>query len=203
MRSARSKLVICAAIFLALLGASAAQAHNLIAEDSSPNTWSSPVQIGDPQVSQVYYCALEPARRQIWFRFKGKAGDRIWFQVGVPVIERLRGLNPRAAVVGPGLPPADIGFDLPPGQGIQVFEARGAPREFHEEFTGTSSWIVIEQEYILPSAGTWYLVAFSDTAVSDSDKLWLAIGAKERFSLGDLFRFGAIRRFVRGFHEVK
>jgi len=192
------------AVFFALLGAAqAVQAHNLISEQSSPNSWSAPVPIGDPQVSQVYYCRLEAVRRQIWFRFSGKAGDRIWFQVGVPVIERLRGLRPRAAVVGPGLPLADTGFELPPDQGALVFEARGEPREFHEEFTGTSSWIGIEQEYVLPSSGTWYVVAFSDGAASDNAKLWLAIGTKERFGLGDLFRFCSIKRFVREFHEVR
>jgi hypothetical protein len=112
-------------------------------------------------------------------------------------------MRPRAAVVGPGLPSSDTGFELPPGQGAIVFEARGEPREFHEEFTGTSSWIVIEQEYVLPSSGTWYLAAFSDNAASDNDKMWLAIGTKERFGLGDLFRLGSIKRFVRKFHEVQ
>ena len=110
---------------------------------------------------------------------------------------------PRAAVVGPGLPAADVGFDLPPGQGVVVFGASGHPREFHEEFTGTSSWIWIEEEYVLPSAGTWYVVAFSDAPVSADDKLWLAIGTRERFGLRDLFRFGSIERFVRAFHEVR
>jgi len=192
------------AVFIALLGAAqAVLAHNLIAEQSTPNSWSAPVPIGDPQVSQVYYCRMEAVRRQIWFRFTGKAGDRIWFQVGVPVIQRLRGMRPRAAVVGPGLPLADIGFELPPDQGALVFEARGEPREFHEEFTGTSSWIVIEQEYVLPSSGTWYVVAFSDTVLSADDKLWLAIGTKERFGLGDILRLASIKRFVRAFHEVR
>jgi hypothetical protein len=191
-------------LFVSLLAAAQnAPAHNLVAADSSPNSWSNPVPIEDPQVSQVYYCRLEAVRRQIWFRFTGKAGDRIWFQVGVPVLDRLRGLRPRAAVTGPGLPPLDLGFELPPGQGAQVFESPAPPREFHEEFTGTSSWIFIEEEYVLPAAGTWYVAAFSDRAVSDADKLWLAIGTRERFGLKDLLRFGSIRRFVRAFHEVK
>jgi hypothetical protein len=198
------KRTIRIAVFAAFLAAGqAVQAHNLIAEESSPNSWSNPAPIGDPQVSQVYYCRLEATRRQIWFRFSGRAGDRIWFQVGVPVLEKLRGLRPRAAVVGPGLPLADTGFGLPPDQGAVVFEAGGTPREFHEEFTGTSSWIVIEQEYVLPSTGTWYVVAFSDLAAIDNEKLWLAIGKKERFGIADLLRFGSIRRFVREFHEVK
>jgi hypothetical protein len=192
------------AVIFALLGAAqAAQAHNLIREDSAPNDWSDPLPIERPDVSQVYYARLEAVRRRVWFRFSGKAGDRIWFQVGVPVIERLRGLEPRAAIAGPGLPAVELGFELPPGLGAVVFAPTGAPREFHEEFTGTSSWIWLEQEYVLPSSGTWYVVAFSDSAESADDRLWLAIGTKERFGLRDLFRFGSIRRFVRAFHEVR
>jgi hypothetical protein len=191
------------AVIVALLGAAqAAQAHNLIRADSAPNTWPDPLPIGKPDVSQVYYARLEGVRRQVWFRFSGKAGDRIWFQVGVPVIERLAGLEPRAALVGPGLPAVDLGFELPPDLGAVVFAPSGRPREFHEEFTGTSSWIWLEREYVLPSSGTWYIVAFSDAAVSADDKLWLAIGTKECFTLCDLFRFGSIKRFVREFHEV-
>ena len=192
------------ALALALLGAvPAAQAHNLVRAESTPNSWSDPLPIDRPDVSQVYYARLEAVRRQVWFRFSGKAGDRIWFQVGVPVIERLSGLEPLAAIVGPGLPATDLGFELPPGLGAVVFTPSEQPREFSEEFTGTSSWIWLEQEYVLPSSGTWYLVAFSDTVVSADDKLWLAIGTKERFGLRDLFRFGSIKRFVRAFHEVR
>lgn len=192
------------AVILAFVTAAPAlQAHNLIRADSAPNDWSDPLPIERPDVSQVYYARLEGTRRQVWFRFTGKAGDRIWFQVGVPVLERLRGLEPRAAFVGPGFPVADLGFALPPDTGAVVFAPSGQPREFHEEFTGTSSWIWLEEEYVLPYAGTWYVVAFSDTPVSAEDKLWLAIGTKERFGLGDLFRFGSIRRFVRAFHEAR
>jgi hypothetical protein len=198
-----NRMLRVAVIFTLLGSAQVAQAHNLIREDSAPNTWSDPLPIEHPDVSQVYYARLEGVRRQVWFRFSGKAGDRIWFSVGVPVIDRLAGLEARAAVVGPGLPAADVGFDLPPGLGAVVFAPAGRPREFHEEFTGTSSWIWLEQEYVLPASGTWYVVAFSDNAASADDKLWLAIGTKERFGLGDLFRFGAIKRFVRAFHEVR
>jgi hypothetical protein len=198
-----NRMLRVAIIFTLLGAAQAVQAHNLIREESAPNTWSDPLPIERPEVSQVYYARLEGVRRQVWFRFSGKDGDRIWFQVGVPVIDRLAGLEPRAAVVGPGLLGADVGFDLPPDLGVLVFAPAGRPREFHEEFTGTSSWIWLEQEYVLPASGTWYVVAFSDTAAGVDDKLWLAIGTKERFGLGDLFRFGAIKRFVREFHEVR
>jgi hypothetical protein len=188
------------AVLLAMGGA--AFGHNLIAESSAPSSWANPFAIADPQVSQVYYCRLETGRRQLWFSFKGKAGQKIWFQSGVPVIERLSGLRPQVAIVGPGLPAIESGFELPPGLGAVVFSPSEEPRTFHEGVTGTDSWIIIEQEYVLPATGTWYLVAYADQAVSEADKLWLAIGTKERFGLKDLFRLGAIKRFVRAFHEV-
>lgn len=194
------RIVLAIALFAA---AQVATAHNLVREASEPNDWPDPVPIDSPDVSQVYYARLDESRRQVWFRFSGKAGDRIRFQVGVPVLERLRGLVPRAAVVGPGLPAADLGFTLPPGTGAAAFESAPGPRHFDEEFTGTASWIWLEREYVLPAAGTWYVVAWSPAPVSADDKLWLAIGTKERFGLGDLFRFGAIKRFVRTFHEVR
>ena len=110
----------------------------------------------------------------------------------------------RAAVVGPGLTAdGDPGIALPPGTGAVVFESSGSPRTFDEEFTGTESWIWLEREYVLPADGTWYVVAWSPAPVGADDKLWLAIGTKERFGLGDMIRLGAIKRFVRAFHEVR
>jgi len=180
------------AIVLALFAAAqAAPAHNLIRADSAPTTWKDPLPIERPEVSQVSSARLEGVRRQVWF------------QVGVPLLERLAGLEPRAAVVGPGLPGADPGFELPPGTGAIVFAPSGEPREFHEESTGTSSWIWIEQDYELPSTGTWYVVAFSDAAVGEDDELWLAIGTKERFGFGDILRLGPTKPFVRAFHEAR
>ncbi len=195
------RITLCLALFVA---AQTATAHNLVRASTEPSDWSDPVPIDRPDVSQVYYARLDEDRRQVWFRFTGKAGDRIWFQVGVPVLDRLRDLVPRAAVVGPGLTSdGDPGIALPPGTGAVVFESAAAPRYFDEEFTGTESWIRLEREYVLPADGTWYVVAWSPAPASADDKLWLAIGTKERFGLGDLFRFGAIKRFVRTFHEVR
>ena len=193
-------------LFLAL-AAPRAFAHNLITSNTAPSSWGSALGIDDPSVSRVYYSRLDPARPQTWFRFEGKAGDSIYLSVGVPVIGRLAGFRPFSALVGPGLPTADLGFELPPGLGAQVFPPEASPHEFHEGVTGTNSWIVMEQTVTLPESGTYYFVGYpldpAEAAGRQWDKLWMAIGTKERFGLKDIFRLGTIKRHVRDFHEVK
>ena len=178
-------------------------AHNLITTETAPSTFAGAISIGDPSVSRVYYSRLDPSRPQTWFRFEGKAGDRVFLSVGVPKIERLRGFRPFSALVGPGLPPPELPFDSPPGLGAQIFAPAADPREFHEGVTGTDSWIVMEQTVAIPETGTYYFVAYPQIPSESENKLWMAIGTKERFGLKDLFRLGSIKRFVRDFSEVK
>jgi hypothetical protein len=186
----------------ALLGPRAF-AHNLITTETAPSTYGGAITIGDPSVSRVYYSQFDPARPQTWFRFEAKAGDRVYLSVGVPKIERLRGFRPFSALVGPGLPPPELPFDSPPGLGAQVLVPAADPREFHEGVTGTDSWIVMEQTVAIPETGTYYFVAYPEVASESQNKLWMAIGTKERFGLKDLLRLGTIKRFVRDFHEVR
>lgn len=170
---------------LLLLGTAAAPgfAHNLVTSETAPGSWGSSISIDDPTVSRVYV------------------------STGVPVIGRLSGFRPFSAIVGPGLPPADLGFELPPAAGAQVLAPGSSPREFHEGVTGTDSWIVMEETVTLPAAGEYWFVAFAgdpaEAAARQWDKLWMAIGTKERFGIADIFRLGSIRRHVREFHEVK
>jgi hypothetical protein len=204
----RAFRLLLLAVLLALAGASPrAFAHNLITAETTPSSWGSSISIDDPTVSRVYYSRLDPARPQTWFRFRGKAGDGVYLSTGVPVLDRLSGFRPFSALVGPGLPPGDPGFELPPGAGLQLLAPSGSPREFHEEVTGTVSWIVMEETVTLPAAGEYWFVAYpgdaAEAAARQWDKLWMAIGTKERFGLKDIVRLGSIRRHVREFHELK
>lgn len=124
---------------LLLLGAAAAPgfAHNLVTSETAPGSWGSSISIDDPTVSRVYV------------------------STGVPVIGRLSGFRPFSAIVGPGLPPAGLGFELPPAAGAQVLAPGSSPREFHEGVTGTDSWIVMEETVTLPAAGEYWFVAFA------------------------------------------
>jgi hypothetical protein len=177
-------------------------AHVLLRAETPPTSWAGSVSVRDAGVSQVYYGRVGPGRARVWFRFEGKAGDRVFFTVGVPFVNRLEGFRPSAAIIGSGLPPPPGIVGAPAGMGALIFAPRERPRVFHEEFTGTTSWIVIEETYTLPADGRWYLLAFADDANPAYDKLWLAIGTRESFGIADILGFFSVRRFGRDFHEV-
>jgi hypothetical protein len=197
-----AKAVLVAAFFSSLLAAPLS-AHNLIRAETAPGTFGSAIPIADPGVSRVYYGQVDAASPRLWFRFQGKAGDRIYLSVGVPRISRLERLKPAAALVGPGLGPPGPGFELPPGTGARALSVAEQPREFHEEFTGTYSWIWVEETVSLPADGTYYFVAYAPEPLPAGAKLWMAIGTRESFSLADILGLFSVVRFVREYHEVK
>jgi hypothetical protein len=194
--------------------------HRPIEADQAPDRPGRALFIEHPDYSQVYYGALEAERPQVWFRFEGRENQELYISLGVPVIERLEGYRPRVALIGPGIgdPASGAGglpFELPdrlPGEeagsppasrGVEVYTGRGAPRYFHEHFTGTDSWIHIEVTRRLPRSGTYYLVAYTPANPQPGDKLWLSVGTKERFKLADLFTFSRWKRQIRAFHELR
>jgi hypothetical protein len=192
--------------------------HRPIEAKEKPNHHTRALKILRPDVSQVYYGALEVAKPQVWFRFEGKENQKIYFSVGVPVIDRLKGYRPNVALIGPGLDGSGLdgpgleglGFDsadLPSNVtqdlSVEIYASQGAPRFFHEHFTGTESWIHIEDMRTLRRSGTYYLVAYTPAGPRPGDKLWLSIGTKERFKLRDLFTFSRWKREIREFHELR
>jgi hypothetical protein len=203
-----SRKTYCVALLaLALVAIQSASAHNLITYTVTPDGWSRAAEVPDPDVSRVIYRESTPASPQTWLRFRGTKGKKIWLSLGVPKIDRLARFRPAVALVGPGLPAADLPLDLPPGAGAQVFPntypADASPPVFHESFTGTDSWTLVETELVLPADGQYYLVAFQPGAELVSGKLWLAIGTKEKFTLAEIFGLGKVKKFVRQFHEVR
>jgi len=176
--------------------------HRLIEVGVPPDHFSRAVHIQRPDVSQVYYAALEVDRPQAWFRFEGRRGQEILVMLGVPVIERLKEYRPRVALIGPGLPPEALDFETPGGLGAAVYPSGEQPRRFHEHFTGTHSWIHLEITRTLPDSGTYYLAAFTPENPQPGDKLWMSMGYRERFLFRDLWAFGRWRRNIRRFHEA-
>ncbi|MBN1836748.1 MAG: hypothetical protein JW820_12910 [Spirochaetales bacterium] len=176
--------------------------HRPIETDVTPDHFSRALYLQRPEVSQVYYAALEVERPQAWFRFEGCRGQEVLLMLGVPVIERLTGYRPSMALLGPGLPPETLGFETPVGVGAVVYPSEGQPRRFHEPFTGTESWIHLRITRTLPDSGTFYLAAFTPENPRPGDKLWLSMGRLERFYLRDLWAFGRWRRNIRSFHEL-
>ena len=202
-----TRIAIPTAILFVMFFAAPASAHSLITYTATPDSYARAAEVKDPDVSRVIYREISPGSTQTWIRFRGTRRKKISLNLGVPRIDRLSGFRPSVALVGPGLPAAPVPFDLPPDAGALIFTSQypadAPPQVFHEEFTGTDSWMLLKTEVELPETGEYYLVAFPSTPEDAAGKLWLAIGTKERFTLGEIFGIGKVRRFVREFHEMR
>jgi hypothetical protein len=151
------------------------------------------LKIEDLDVSQVAYVTLTEQTPEVWLRFDVEAPIDLYFSLGIPVLDRLETYRPTVRLIGPGEEPND-------GQAFET-SATGEPELFREPFTGTDSWILIEETIPLVESGTYYLVASAPPG--EADKLWIAIGRREAFGLRDIFSFPTVIRRVRAFHEIE
>ncbi|MCX6094789.1 MAG: hypothetical protein NTY63_08240 [Candidatus Bipolaricaulota bacterium] len=152
-------------------------------------------------VSQVVYTELTPDHPQLWLTFDAAAGFALSVSLGVPA-GRGAAYRPSLFLLGPGMPNLDLPLSPPAGYGglAVVSAVTAAAIPFHEPFTGTDSWILVERTFQLRASGTYYLVAVSDD--SPLGKLWVAVGTREAFSWKDIVSLPATVRDVRSFHEV-
>ena len=111
---------------------------------SGANAGTSPenaVFIDDASISHAVYHEVTEQTPRLWMTFDFEAGQEIYTQLGVPVLDRLAEFRPAFAVLGPGLPEIDLPFEIPDGLGGLLFTTDDIdePEFFHEEFTGTDS----------------------------------------------------------------
>lgn len=186
---------------LGLLSAEAS-AHRLLSITDTPLGPDNALVIDDVTVSQVGYHTASDEAPQLWMKFQGTAGQQIYFETGVPFIERLSGLRPLTLLVGPGLPEVDAPIALPPGAGAILYDTSNvaAPEVFDEEFTGTQSWVFGPWEPVLPETGTYYLVTLLPEG--GDGKFWTAAGRAEVFGLNDILTLPQTIIGVRQFHEI-
>ncbi len=156
--------------------------------------------VEDPEVSIVVYAEPTCEAPEVWLTVDAAPGDEIYFQLGIPVADSVEDWRPRIALVAAGLPDADLGFPLPEGTGALVYTPEGEPQRFDEPFSGTSSWILVEERVVLPEGGPAWLVAFQpDGTVA---RLWVAVGDIERFDQADWERIADLMDDVRAFHGI-
>ena len=195
------KLIL--ALSLVVVGAPVvAWAHQPTMSDGSSRDASTALFISDVDLSQVVYHEVTAESPQLWLAFDLEEGQSLYFQLGVPVIDRLADYRPALALIGPELPPADLPFSVPDGLGAQPFtsEQIDEPRRFDEPFSGTSSWILLTETVPVPATGRYYLVAYDPAG--QPGKLWVALGQREEFSLSDIAALQGILPRVRQFHET-
>ncbi|MBN2380354.1 hypothetical protein JXM67_11200 [candidate division WOR-3 bacterium] len=184
-----------------LIMSSLAVAHKPLSNPPGTSDFSGAIEIEEPDVSYVVYHEVTEERPRVWLRLEAEAGYNLYVSLGVPVIDRLTDYHPAVAVIGPGLPDKEFDFQIPHDMGAVVFTTDDIdePRFFHEPFTGTDSWIYVEEWLTLPETGTYYVVAYHPE--NTPGKLWVAPGTKERWGIIDIFTLPSIIKPVRKFHE--
>lgn len=188
-------------VVLLCLGAPVASAHNPIVIGGGRTTADTAYEIEDVDVSRVAYFERKESQPEIWLTFDAAAGTPLFLQMGVPVIDRYADYRPAMALVGPGLPEADVPFDVPDGCGAVIFPTAGVtPETFYEAFTGTKSWQFPAHELTLATAGRYYVVGYSPEGIDG--KFWIASGKREAWGLADILSMPSIMVQVRVFHEV-
>jgi len=180
-----------------------ANAHRPIFTEDKASGPDTAIPIKDPQISQVVYREITKDSSQVWLSFDVPKDFKLFVQIGVPVIDRLKDFRPAMTIVGPGLPDKAPPFTLPKDAGAKVLLTKevAKPRFFHEHFTNTDSWILCSETVVLPQAGRYYLIGYSPD--QQTGKLWLSVGKKESFSLEDLKDFPTWTKTIQAFHEVQ
>ncbi len=189
------------AVLAVFAGAQVASAHLPILDDGTAVDAEHALVISDIDLSQVVYHEVKEPVQPLWIAFDAVAGQELYFNPGVPAIERLKDYRPAFALVGPGLPGATLPFDIPAGSGAEVYPTSDIadPEFFHEPFSGTDSWIFFKRTVTLPQSGRYYLVGYVPSG--QTGKFWIAIGKREEFGPGDIAKLTQDLPRVREFHE--
>lgn len=184
--------VFLGVLLAALVGVSAS-AHRLAAIDEVFPSAAQALRIENLDVSQVVYVELTSEEPELWVTFTVAEPTDLYMQLGLPALDRLVDYRPRITVVRPE------GEEFSEVAAFDTVSIR-TPRFFHEPFTGTDSWILLEETVEITTPGTYYIV--TSTVPEDAGKLWVAVGRTEAFTLEDALTLPSVIRSVRVFHEV-
>jgi hypothetical protein len=115
--------------------------------------------IDEPNISTAVYSTLESTEDVDYYAFQGSNGQEVYISLTIPQIEGQADFAPDMALMGPGLPPADLPplVVRPEGAGAIVIP-HGPATAFYEPYSRTSYWNRQEQRIILPADGQ-YVVA--------------------------------------------
>jgi hypothetical protein len=196
------KIILRVMVFLALSGgAPIASAHLPISDDGTAVDAEDALFISDIGLSQVVYHEVSEPVQPLWLAFDAVAGQELYFNPGVPALDRLRNYRPTFVLVGPGLPEATLPFAVPADNGAEVYSTTDIadPEFFHEPFSGTDSWILFKKTVTLPQSGRYYLVGYLPSG--ETGKFWIAIGKREEFGPDAIATLSQDIAQVRTFHE--
>ncbi|HLV08706.1 MAG TPA: hypothetical protein VKY40_00710 [Halanaerobiales bacterium] len=185
-------------------------AHRPI-EITGSATSDNPVVIKDHRISQVAYTKLSGKRDVDYYLLSSvKKGEKIYTQLLIPQIDRLKYFEPEIAIIGPKLNTETDGInkvvikellEIENQQGIIIKRNTKKGKTFFEPFTQTAYWERQEIEITAPVGGNYQIAVFD--IKDDAGKYVLTIGEEEKWGLKDLIRIPGIWWNVRMFAEKR
>ena len=174
-----SLLAVVLALGLMFASARPASAHQPFFEDT-PFGADTPFVVKDPSVSTAVYATLDSPTDRDYYVFDGVAGDRVLLEMTIPQIAGQEDFAPSLALIGPGLPPAELPSDVaqPDGWGALILPPpNGTPQPFFEPFSRTSYWQRQRERIVLPATGRYTVVAWD--ASGEVGRYVFVIGDRE------------------------
>jgi len=178
-------LPVALAASLAVLLSTPALAHQPFFEQEDIRA-DHPWEVEDPTISTALYATLDSPDDVDYFTFTGQAGESILLAMVIPQIEGQEQFAPSLALMGAGLPDADVPARVVRSQGagtLVVEPPPGPASTFDEPFSHTSYWERQEQRIPLPAAGRYVVAVYHPEGMVG--RYTFVIGDKERLG-GDL-----------------
>lgn len=185
MRRYLPLLALTLATMLATTLAAPALAHQPFFEEEDIKA-DSPWVIEDPTISTAVYATLESATDVDYFAFEGRAGQAILLQIIIPQIEGQEEFAPHMALLGPGLPTAELPERverLDNAGALLLPPPSGPAPTFFEPFSRTSYWERQESRETLPADGRYVVAVWHEAG--QVGRYVFVVGDKEQLG-GDL-----------------
>lgn len=145
-----------------------------------------PWEIEDPTVSTAVYATLDSPTDVDYFAFEGQADQTILLQLTIPQIEGQEEFAPAMALMGPGLPLAELPALVErraDGGALLLPPTPGPATTFFEPFSRTSYWERQEERVTLPADGSYVVAAWHERG--EVGRYVFVVGDKEELG-GDL-----------------
>jgi PGF-CTERM protein len=165
-------LIIAFSIFMPVM------AHQPFFEDKEFSA-DSPKYIKDPSISTAVYATLETPTNVDYFTFNGSKGEIIFLSITIPQIEGQENFAPTMALLGPGLPLANLPDRIrkPQNYGALILPPPANATAFFEPFSRTSYWTRQEQNVTLPENSSYLVAVWDDKG--EVGRYVFVIGNKE------------------------
>lgn len=162
----RLLLVMVIGSCLYVLAAAPVSAHQPYFEDQDTDA-ENPWYIDDPSISTALYATLDSRGDVDYYEFLGMAQEVVLLKLTIPQIPGQEAFAPTMALIGPGLPEADLpdGVAVPEGAGALMIGPKPGPAAtFYERFSRTSYWERQEQRVTLPASGRYFVAVWNSDA---------------------------------------